>query len=640
MCRSLVLWYSRFVRYSRLGGHLRNKRMSGNLVTHAVGRMLALDHEISPELLAHIVRAHSNVATTNDDPFRRIGGTLEIYCSVDLQRRRVSEAASVATMFRGYEALLARRDLQDAGLVSSTASGICGGVHATASSQCLEMALGIEPPALGIVARNLLLSCQYLNDNPMHLFVLSGPDYSAQTFAATNPEILAKAERTPARHADIHGHPTIAALMRALDRSTGELYIEALRMVGLARQAHSILVGKSSHSESIIPGGVNLDLSVAKIDEFTAKLEPFIDYAKRAARVWDDVFDFLVEANPDYARLGEAPATMLDFGQWDHEDYYDASYARCDEWGRQRWSTPGAVIDGQLVTTRLTELNCGLEDSIERSFYDSAGDHPHATDPLGNPLSPRHPWNRWVRPNQEPLRSGPDPLRLGPPYSWASALTWRGHNFEVGAYARLYVSALARALPASRWLESTGDSLLFHVPAGARLPSQELRWQVPSRWNAFERNRARAYAIAFNLLVTLEHVERAKALLQSGNTRLSTAFEVPSEGRMYGAGFCGAGRGFLAHWAVVEAGRFSNYQIAVPSRINAGPRAPTGALGPIERALASTPILESWSDTGELHGIDVIRCIQSFDPCMTCSAHIRIGNTDALIERVVTTSGP
>jgi hydrogenase large subunit len=601
--------------------------MSGNLATHALG------HEISPELLAHIVRAHSSEATNNDDPFRRIGGTLEIYCSVDLERRRVSDAASVATMFRGYEALLARKGLADAGLVSSTASGICGGVHATASSQCLEMALGIEPPALGIVARNLLLSCQYLNDNPMHLFVLSGPDYSAQTFAATNPELLAQAEQTPARHGHVHGHRTIAALMRALDRPAGELYIEALRMVGLARQAHAILVGKSSHSESIIPGGVNLDLSSDKIDEFAAKLAPFIDYAKRTALVWDDVFDFLLEANPDYARLGEAPATMLDFGQWDHEDYYDASYARCDEWGRQRWSTPGAVIDGKLVTTRLTELNCGLEDCVERSFYEVAGEHAYATDPLGNPLSARHPWNRWVRPNPEPNRSLPS-------YSWASALTWRGHPFEVGAYARLYVSALARALPASPLLESTGDALCFHVPAGSNLPSQQLRWQVPSRWNAFERNRARAYAVAFNLLVTLEHVRRAKALLRAGNTRLFTSFEVPSEGRRFGAGFCGAGRGFLAHWAVVEAGRFSNYQIAVPSRINAGPRAPTGALGSIERALANTPILESWSDPGELQGIDVIRCIQSFDPCMTCSAHIRIEGTDALIERVVTTSGP
>lgn len=620
--------------------------MSGDLVTHFVQSAPERPRsraDISPELLAHITRAQSSTVPANGDPFGRIGGTLEIYCSVDLEGRRVSDAASVATMFRGYEALLTRRDLKDAGLVSSTASGICGGVHATASSQCLEMALGIEPPPLGLVARNLLLGCQYLNDNPMHAFVLSGPDYSAQTFAATNPEILAQAERASACHADVHGHPTIASLMRALDRPRGELYLEALRMVGCARQAHALLAGTAPHSESIIPGGVNLDLSLAKLEEFTTRLAPFLDYARRAALIWDDVFDFLLEANPDYARVGESPATMLDFGQWDHEEYHDASYARCDEWGRRRWSTPGAVIDGQLVTTRLTELNCGLEDWVERSFYDLAERSCYPTDPLGNPLSPRHPWNRRVTPN-------PASDRSPPPYSWASALTWRGQPFEVGAYARLYISALAGALPPSPFLQSTGDSLLFQVPAGPQLPAQQLRWRIPSRWNAIERNRARAYAIVFNLLVILEHVRRAQALLQAGNTRLATRFEIPREGRMFGAGFCGAGRGFLAHWAVIEAGRFSNYQIAVPSRINAGPRAPTGALGPIERALANTPILESPSNAGELQGIDIIRCIQSFDPCMTCSAHIRIepssrpGDradcTDTLLDRVVTTSGP
>ncbi|MBK7828222.1 nickel-dependent hydrogenase large subunit [Nannocystis sp.] len=86
-------------------------------------------------------------------PFARVGGRLEMHCSIDLDGRRVTGAAARATFFRGYEALLVKRGLREAGLVSSTASGICGGVHATASSQCLEMALDIRPPPLGVVAR-------------------------------------------------------------------------------------------------------------------------------------------------------------------------------------------------------------------------------------------------------------------------------------------------------------------------------------------------------------------------------------------------------------------------------------------------------------------------------------------------------
>ena len=35
-----------------------------------------------------------------------------------------------------------------------------------------------------------------------------------------------------------------------------------------------------------------------------------------------------------YQHLGELPANMVDFGQWDHEDYYDATYEKTTE-GKQ-----------------------------------------------------------------------------------------------------------------------------------------------------------------------------------------------------------------------------------------------------------------------------------------------------------------
>src|SRR5581483_5448034 len=120
---------------------------------------------VNGALLDEIARRSRDVPARGGS-LARIGGQLEMTCAVDLESRRVADAASVATFFRGYEALLAERGLREAGLVSSTASGICGGVHAAASSQCLEMALGIKPPPLGIVLKNLLLSCQSLDENP------------------------------------------------------------------------------------------------------------------------------------------------------------------------------------------------------------------------------------------------------------------------------------------------------------------------------------------------------------------------------------------------------------------------------------------------------------------------------------------
>lgn len=565
------------------------------------------------DLLARIARMHRAEADDDGDPMRKIGGGIAVHCRIDLGERRVADVAAMATMFRGYESLLVKRDLRDVGLISSTASGICGGVHAATSAQCLEMALGVRPPPLGILARNLLLGCQYLNDNPMHLFVLSGPDYSENAIRATNPEIWAKAERAPAAHAGVHGYATIGALMSALNRPGGALFGEALDKMRLARSAYALLGGKYPHSESIVPGGVALTLTVEQLDAFLDKLAPFDDYALRCARLWDDVFDFLYACDPRYSDLGRAPANMVDFGQWDHEEHYDATYENCDAWGEKRWSTPGAVMGGRLATTRLSELNVGLEEFVDNSFYD-------AWRSKGHPVGALHPWNKSIQRNAAKSDA----------YSWAPSLAWDRSTFEVGAYARLYITALARKMPESRFMASTGTSLAM----------DGLEWKVPAVWNAFERNRARAYAVAFNLAAVKECQARAKALIARGETRMRAEFDLPEAGRSFGVGFGGAGRGMLAHWAVLEGAELANYQIAIPSRINAGPRAPWGQLGPVEQAVMNTRIVEAnWTGPEDFSGIDVVRAIQSFDPCMPCKAHLGFTGTSFTSAKEVTSDG-
>jgi hydrogenase large subunit len=572
-------------------------------------------------LWAQIEHKNGAYASGGSDPFRQIGGGLALHCNIDLAERKVSDVASVGTTYRGYESLLPNRNLKDAGLISSAASGICGGVHAATSAQCLEMALGISPPPLAIVARNLLLSCQYLNDNVMHLFVLCGPDYSEDVVKVTNPEIWAAAQCTPATHAEIHGYATVSAIMTDLNRASGKLYIKAFDMMRTARAAYVLLGGKYPHSESICPGGVSFTLCAEQLDAFERTLESFIDYTKRCARIWDDVFDFFYARDPAFAEVGRAPANLIDFGQWDHEEYYDGTYENCDRWGEKRWSTPGAVIDGKLITTNLTRLNSGIEEFVDRSFYDPWQRHPHREDPAGNPLTRHHPWNRVV--NRNPAKNS-----SSRPYSWATATAWNRNGFEVGAYARLYISALAQKIPFSEFVESTGRSLVLHIPAG-NLPNERLEWQVPQIWNAFERNRARAYAVAFNLMVTLEDSRRAKNLLLRGEQHMASPFEIPATGKRLGVGFGGAGRGLLGHWAVLTGATISNYQVWVPSRINGGPRTPWGELGPCERALLNTPIIESnWSDPASFQAIDLVRAIQSFDPCMPCKMHLIFKGTD------------
>ncbi|MBA3586278.1 MAG: nickel-dependent hydrogenase large subunit, partial [Chloroflexi bacterium] len=125
---------------------------------------------------------------------------------------------------------------------------------------------------------------------------------------------------------------------------------------------------------------------------------------------------------------------------------------------------------------------------------------------------------------------------------------------------------------------------------------------------------------SYTSMVALNLWSRAVELMKSGQTAVSTKFEVPKRGTQLGVGFWGAGRGYLSHHLELNDGVVTNYQIITPSTINASPHDPWETPGKYEEAVLNTPILETGS--GAYQGIDVLRAIRSFDPCMPCTTHI------------------
>jgi hydrogenase large subunit len=583
----------------------------------------------SEDKIKELLARNGYIKNVDFDPVTRVAGALAFHSVVDLQDRKVISTNSMATLFRGYEVILKGRDPRDAAYISSRACGVCGGVHATVSALSIEMALGLQPPPLGVTIRNLLLSLEYLYDHPLHLFLLAGPDYSEQLVTGTNPTLFEKAKSTPAKNGDVHGYQTIGDIMVDLNPLTGKLYLEALQMTRVAREAYVLIGGKYPHPQSVMPGGVAVTVTTSVLNEMYLRLQQFFDYSQKVVGIWNDVFDFFLEFDPAYADCGLRPATMADSGVWDRYDVYDASYENMDKWGKARWATPGILIDGEVVTTNLTDLNIGIEEFVEHSYYEKWDGHRFKTDPAGNPLSPNHPWNKETLPK-------PGKQSWRDRYSWDTAFTWDRLPMEAGAYARLYLTAKAQELPPSQFLEATGHSLKIRVP-GSTLSDVEMEWQVPEKWNAFERNRARAYAIPYSAMVTMDNWLMAMNLLRQGETKVHTPFEIPKKGTHIGVGFWGAGRGYLSHHLVIDDGVIGNYQILTPSTLNAQPKTPWGLSGPYEEAVSNTPVLEEYSNPEDYKGIDILRAIRSFDPCMPCTTHILVDGTDQMITRDVTT---
>ena len=576
-----------------------------------------------------LLTRNGHLKEVNFDPVTRVAGALAFHSVTDLENRTVVETNAVATLFRGYEVILKGRDPRDAIFISSRACGVCGGVHSTCAALTLEMAFGIVPPPLGVVVRNMLLAAEFLYDHPLHLFLLAGPDYSQMAVENTNPELWELAQRTPSDHGGVHGYATIGAIMADLNPLEGKLYLEALRMTRLAREAYVILGGKYPHPETIVPGGISTTVSLTTFNEYYSRLVQLFDYAKKVALLWDDVFDFFLRANPQYARVGARAKNMIDTGIWDDPDRYDASYANCNDWGNGRWATPGVIVDGELRTTHLKDINIGLEEFVEHSFYEGWTDEAQRfrTDPSGGPLSPNHPWNKETKPR-------PEGINWKEKYTWDTAPRWDRLAMETGPYSRMWNTAVAQKMPKNDFIEATGHSLKMRIPR-ASTPELELEWHVPRDWNALERNRARAYACAYTALVAMNNWLRGMELLRAGKTAVSTPFELPRRGTQVGVGFWGAGRGYLTHHLVVDNGKIANYQIITPSTFMASPRDPFGNMGPYEEAVLNTPLLEQFDKPEDFTGIDILRAIRSFDPCMPCTTHVYAG--DRTIVREVNT---
>jgi hydrogenase large subunit len=371
-------------------------------------------------------------------------------------------------------------------------------------------------------------------------------------------------------------------------------------------------------------------VTTSTFNEYYGQLGKIIDWCKVICRIWDDICDFFLEANPAYEQVGARPTSLIQTGIWDNSDYYDATYSNCNEWGNKRWSSPSVIIEGKLVTTNLTDISMGMEEFIEHSFYDDwtkTGPQRYKTDPLGNPLSPYHMWNKTTLPK-------PTGTNFKERYTWDTAPRWDRQTVETGAYGQLWGTALRGDYQDNPFCEPTGDGLRMLLPRHA-LPETELFWPLPRTLNALERNRARAYSMAFTATIGMNCLLKAFEYWRQGETKVHTPFKIPRDERV-SVGFWEAGRGYLVHTMVMDKGKIVNYQINTPSTINASPTDPFGGLGPYEQAIVDTPILESVPDD-QIKGIDVLRAIRSFDPCMPCTTHMDTGK--GIITREINSCG-
>jgi len=562
------------------------------------------------------------------DPVTRIVGSLGIYTKIDFAAGRVAECHSTSSVFRGYSIFMKGKDPRDAHFITSRICGICGDNHATCSVYNQNMAYGVAPPHLGEWVINLGEAAEYMFDHNIFQENLVGVDYCEKMVAETNPGVLSLANRTPAPQEEAHGYKYIGDIMRALNPLSGEFYREALQVSRYTREMFCLMEGRHVHPSTLYPGGVGTVATHQLFTDYYTRLMRYVEFCKRIVPLHDDLFNFFYDALPGYEEVGRRRVLLGCWGAFNDPEHCDFNYHNMTNWGRKMFVTPGVVVDGKLVTNDLVKINLGLRILLGSSFYEDWDGQEIFVDkdPLGNPVDRHHPWNQHTIPR-------PAKRDFAGAYSWTMSPRWYDGKDHLaldtggGPLARLWPTALS-GLVDTPHVRATGKSVIINLPRTMTKPAVTFEWKIPydkagkPLSNAIERNRARTYFQVYAAGMALHFVEKALAEVRAGRTKTWEPFKVPKEA--ISCGWTEAVRGVLSHHMVIRDGKIANYHPYPPTPWNGSVRDIYGTPGPYEDAVQNTPIFEE-NPPANFKGIDIMRAVRSFDPCLPCGVHMYLG---------------
>jgi hydrogenase large subunit len=585
-----------------------------------------------PDTIPELDEKKRNLVEMNWDPITRIVGSLGIFTKIDFANKTVAECHSTSSIFRGYSIFMKGKDPRDAHFITSRICGICGDNHATCACYAQNMAFGVRPPALGEWIVNLGEAAEYMFDHNIFQDNLVGVDFCEQMVRETNPNVWEKAQHTSSPNADKHGYRMISDIMTALNPFTGSFYRETLAMSRLTREMFCLMEGRHVHPSTLYPGGVGTVATIQLFTDYLVRLMKYVEFMKKVVPLHDDLFDFFYEALPGYEEVGRRRILLGCWGSYNDPAYCDYEYKNMAEWGRRMFVTPGVVVDGELVTNSLVDINLNIRILLGSSYYDDwqGSETFVARDPLGNPVDKRHPWNQTTipRPQKRDFKGN---------YTWVMSPRWldqrTGDHLALdtggGPIARLWSTALSGLVDIG-YVKATGHSIEINLPKTAMLPETSFEWRIPKWSNTIERDRARTYFQAYAAATALHFVEKALAELYAGRTATWSDFKVPEEA--IGCGFHEAVRGVLSHHVVIREGKIANYHPYPPTPWNANPRDMYGTPGPYEDAVQNTPLFEE-NGPDKFKGIDIMRTVRSFDPCLPCGVHMYLGDGKVLETR-------
>ena len=417
--------------------------------------------------------------------------------------------------------------------------------------------------------------------------------------------------------------------MRSLNPFTGEFYREALQVSRWTREMFCLMEGRHVHPSTLYPGGVGTVATIQLMTDYMTRLMRYVEFMKKVVPMHDDLFDFFYEALPGYEKVGLRRTLLGCWGSFQDPEVCNFDYKDMDRVGPRDVRHPGRRGRRQAASPHdLVDINLGIRILLGSSYYDD-WDRPGDV--------------RQERPARQP---GRPPAPVEPAHQPQAAEARPRRQVQLGDVAALVrrqgpPRARHRRRPAGpAVVDGAGRPGRHRLRQGhrhtacrstCRRPRSRARssfeWKIPQWSNTIERNRARTYFQAYAAACALHFAEKALVEIRAGRTKTWEKFDVPDEG--IGCGFTEAVRGVLSHHMVIRDGKIANYHPYPPTPWNANPRDSYGTPGPYEDAVQGQPIFEE-NDREHFKGIDIMRTVRSFDPCLPCGVHMYLGEGKTL----------
>ncbi len=459
-------------------------------------------------------------------PFNRVEGDLEVH--LEVADGLVTSAEVCSSLYRGFEHVLLARHPLDALVIVPRICGICSVAQSAAAAAALADATGLEQPANGRLAANLILACENLADHLTHFYLYFMPDFARPAY---------------------RGRAWHAAAERRFKATSGDALRDVLPARADLLRMLAYLAGKWPHTLALQPGGTTRAVTETEKVRLLSILRDFRGFlnnvvfadspenvgalrsaaqltAWAAGRTGDLARFVEIAGDLGLARRGRATDVFLSYG----------AYA-------QPPSPPHRPADAAHLFPR------GLWWGDARHIFDEQQISEDVAHSWLFGEQARHPAQGETRPLANPFADKPAA------YTWCKAPRYAGQVIETGALARQMVAGhpLVRALVAA-----DGGSVL-----------------------------ARVVARLLEVALVVPAMESWVQALTPGEP-FCRPWMLPEQAS--GSGLIEAARGALGHWLRIERGRIAGYQIIAPTTWNFSPRDAHQLPGALEQALVGLPV--------------------------------------------------